>query len=91
MLFSVRINERKQRNVEECKKLAYLIDLHTISISKYSTVLYTVIYVYCMCVCIVDLVSGVSVGQIYHENKINWLEVKHTVVAIYYIYELGVS
>lgn len=33
-LISVRINERKQKDVAQCKKLAYLIDLHTICISK---------------------------------------------------------
>ena len=33
-LISVRINERKQKDVDQCKKLAYLIDLHTISIGK---------------------------------------------------------
>ena len=31
-LISVRINERKQRNVEETKRLAYLLDLKTISL-----------------------------------------------------------
>ena len=35
-LISVRINERKQRDMDQCKKLAYLIDLHTICISKCS-------------------------------------------------------
>ena len=34
-LISVRINERKQRDVEQNKKLAYLVDLHTICISQY--------------------------------------------------------
>lgn len=33
-LISVRINERKQKDVEHCKKLAYLIDLHTICIGQ---------------------------------------------------------
>ena len=31
-LISVRINERKQRNVEESKRLAYLLDLKTIAL-----------------------------------------------------------
>jgi intraflagellar transport protein 172 len=31
-LISVRINERKQKNIEDCKKLAYLVDYHTVSI-----------------------------------------------------------
>lgn len=33
-LISVRINERKQKDVDECKKLAYLIDIHTINIGE---------------------------------------------------------
>jgi len=33
-LISVRLNERKQKNVKNNKKMAYLIDLKTISISK---------------------------------------------------------
>ena len=33
-LISVRINERKQRGVEDNKKLAYLVDWHTICISE---------------------------------------------------------
>ena len=32
--FSVRLNERKQRGVEDNKKIAYLMDLKTIAISK---------------------------------------------------------
>lgn len=31
---SVRLNERKQRGVEDNKKLAYLIDIKTIAIGK---------------------------------------------------------
>ena len=31
----MRLNERKQRGVEENKKMAYLIDLKTISISEF--------------------------------------------------------
>lgn len=31
---SVRINERKQRGVEDNKKLAYLIDIKTIAVGK---------------------------------------------------------
>lgn len=34
MCFSVRLNERKQRGVEDNKKIAYLIDLKTIAIGK---------------------------------------------------------
>lgn len=34
-LISVRLNERKQRGVEDNKKMAYLIDIKTIAISKY--------------------------------------------------------
>ena len=33
-LISVRINERRHRDDPSCKKLAYLIDLHTICISE---------------------------------------------------------
>lgn len=33
-LISVRLNERKQRGVEDNKKIAYLLDLKTIAISK---------------------------------------------------------
>lgn len=32
--FSVRLNERKQRGLEDNKKIAYLIDLKTIAIGK---------------------------------------------------------
>ena len=35
-LISVRLNERKQQDVKNNKKMAYLIDLKTISISKFS-------------------------------------------------------
>lgn len=31
---SVRLNERKQRGVEDNKKLAYLIDIKTIAVGK---------------------------------------------------------
>ena len=34
-LISVRLNERKQKNVKNNKKMAYLIDLKTISISNF--------------------------------------------------------
>lgn len=34
-LISVRINKRKQKDAEQCKKLAYLVDLHTICIGEY--------------------------------------------------------
>ncbi len=33
-LISVRLNERKQRGVEDNKKMAYLIDIKTIAIRK---------------------------------------------------------
>lgn len=33
-LISVRLNERKQRGVEDNKKIAYLLDLKTIAISE---------------------------------------------------------
>ena len=35
-LISVRINERKRGDGKPCKKLAYLIDLHTFTISEWS-------------------------------------------------------
>ena len=34
-LFSVRLNERKQRGVENNKKMAYLVDLKTINVGKW--------------------------------------------------------
>ena len=34
-VYSVRLNERKQRGVDDNKKMAYLIDLKTIAICKY--------------------------------------------------------
>ena len=34
-VFSVRLNERKQRGVDDNKKIAYLMDLKTIAISKF--------------------------------------------------------
>ena len=61
-MFSVRINERKQRDIEECKKLAYLIDLHTISIRKYLLhymymCTYTHVHMYtCTCVHVLHLI-----------------------------------
>lgn len=33
-MYSVRLNERKQRGVEDNKKLAYLIDIKTIAVGK---------------------------------------------------------
>lgn len=33
-LISVRINERKHKDVDDNKKLAYLIDMHTVCISE---------------------------------------------------------
>lgn len=35
-VISVRLNERKQRGIGENKKMAYLIDLKTIAISKHN-------------------------------------------------------
>ena len=35
-LISVRINERKQKDMEQCKRLAYLVDLHTLCIGQSS-------------------------------------------------------
>ncbi|XP_041357336.1 intraflagellar transport protein 172 homolog isoform X2 [Gigantopelta aegis] len=57
-LISVRLNERKQRNVGENKKLAYLVDLKTIAVF--------------------DLVTGINLGQINHDSKIDWLELNET-------------
>ncbi|XP_019854623.1 PREDICTED: intraflagellar transport protein 172 homolog isoform X2 [Amphimedon queenslandica] len=57
-LISVRINERKQKDIEQCKMLAYLMDLQTISI--------------------MDLSSGVTVGSVSHDTRINWLELNET-------------
>ncbi|XP_064625451.1 intraflagellar transport protein 172 homolog [Lineus longissimus] len=57
-LISVRLNERKQRGVDQNKKMAYLIDLKTIAI--------------------IDLVSGLNLGQISHDSKIDWLELNET-------------
>ena len=34
-LISVRVNERRLKDIEQCKRLAYLLDLHTICISEY--------------------------------------------------------
>lgn len=55
-MLSVRLNERFQ--IGDNKKLAYLLDLKTISI--------------------IDLVSGITVTQINHESKIDWLELNET-------------
>ncbi|XP_074640366.1 intraflagellar transport protein 172 homolog [Tubulanus polymorphus] len=57
-LISVRLNERKQKDVDMNKKLAYLIDLKTIAI--------------------IDLMSGMNLGQISHDSKIDWLELNET-------------
>lgn len=57
-LISVRLNERKQRGVEDNKKIAYLLDLKTIAI--------------------MDLITGVTIGQVSHESKIDWLELNET-------------
>ena len=37
-LISVRLNERKQRGIDENKKMAYLVDLKTIAISKHFSI-----------------------------------------------------
>ncbi|KAJ1528639.1 hypothetical protein ONE63_007034 [Megalurothrips usitatus] len=58
-LISVRLNERRPENsTEDCKTLAYLLDLKTI--------------------CIVDLVYGVTLSQVTHDSKIDWLELNET-------------
>lgn len=46
-LISVRINERKQLNVEDNKKMAYLIDLKTVAISKCKLLLGSGYEIYC--------------------------------------------
>ncbi|XP_039285389.1 intraflagellar transport protein 172 homolog [Nilaparvata lugens] len=58
-LISVRLNERRQLNSpEDNKKLAYLLDMKTISI--------------------VDLIYGMTILQISHDSKIDWLELNET-------------
>ncbi|XP_063612068.1 intraflagellar transport protein 172 homolog [Penaeus indicus] len=57
-LISVRLNERRQRGIEDNKKMAYLLDLKTI--------------------CMVDLVFGVTIGQVTHDSRIDWLELNET-------------
>lgn len=53
-LISVRINERKQKDIDQCKKLAYLIDLHTICICESSLARYLVGVSTGYCVCLPD-------------------------------------
>ncbi|CAL4073000.1 unnamed protein product, partial [Meganyctiphanes norvegica] len=57
-LISVRLNERKQRGIEDSKRMAYLMDLKTI--------------------CIIDLLFGLSLGQVTHDSRIDWLEMNET-------------
>ncbi|XP_067120573.1 intraflagellar transport protein 172 homolog [Centruroides vittatus] len=57
-LISVRLNERQQKGRGDNKKLAYLIDLKTVSV--------------------VDLMTGVTLAQISHDSKIDWLELNET-------------
>ncbi|KAK0069568.1 intraflagellar transport protein 172 isoform X1 [Biomphalaria pfeifferi] len=57
-LISVRLNERKQKGVEDNKKMAYLLDLKTIAI--------------------IDIISGLNVAQISHDNRVDWLELNET-------------
>ncbi|XP_066969064.1 intraflagellar transport protein 172 homolog [Macrobrachium rosenbergii] len=57
-LISVRLNERRQRGIDDNKKMAYLLDLKT--------------------VCLVDLIFGVTLGQITHDSRIDWLELNET-------------
>ncbi|RZF39607.1 hypothetical protein LSTR_LSTR001128 [Laodelphax striatellus] len=58
-LISARLNERRQLNSpEDNKKLAYLLDMKTISI--------------------VDLIYGMTILQISHDSKIDWLELNET-------------
>ncbi|XP_071532014.1 intraflagellar transport protein 172 homolog [Panulirus ornatus] len=57
-LISVRLNERRQRGVDDNKKMAYLLDLKT--------------------VCMVDLTYGLTVGQVTHDSRIDWLELNET-------------
>ncbi|KAH9500287.1 hypothetical protein Btru_073626 [Bulinus truncatus] len=57
-LISVRLNERKQKGVEDNKKMAYLLDLKTVAI--------------------IDILTGLNVAQISHDNRIDWLEMNET-------------
>ncbi|KAG7173582.1 Intraflagellar transport protein 172-like [Homarus americanus] len=55
---SVRLNERRQRGIDDNKKMAYLLDLKTI--------------------CLVDLTYGLTMGQVTHDSRIDWLELNET-------------
>lgn len=86
MWFSVRINERKHKGVQDSKKLAYLVDLKTIAVGT------------CEClhllangqllikkptppparVSSVDLLAGCTLGTISHDSKVDWLELNET-------------
>ncbi|XP_050690071.1 intraflagellar transport protein 172 homolog [Eriocheir sinensis] len=57
-LISVRLNERRQRGIEDNKKMAYLLDLKTI--------------------CLVDLTYGLTLGQVTHDSRIDWVELNET-------------
>ncbi|BFY99323.1 hypothetical protein BsWGS_02362 [Bradybaena similaris] len=57
-LISVRLNERKQKGVQENKKMAYLIDLKTVAI--------------------IDILTGLNIAQVSHDNRIDWLELNET-------------
>lgn len=82
MCFSVRLNERKQRGVEDNKKIAYLIDLKTIAIGEVISITDSLIKLVdsadpCL-LSSVDLVKGYNLGTISHDSKIDWLELNET-------------
>lgn len=76
-LISVRVNERKLKDTERCKRLAYLLDLHTICISMtgYSDVCESSFIVFLLLVVAEDLYYGTSLANITHDSKIDWLKV----------------
>ncbi|CAF93921.1 unnamed protein product, partial [Tetraodon nigroviridis] len=81
-LISVRLNERKQRGVEDNKKIAYLIDLKTIAIGEVISITDSLIKLVdsadpCL-LSSVDLVKGYNLGTISHDSKIDWLELNET-------------
>ena len=89
---SVRLNERKQRGVDNNKKMAYLVDLKTITVGKSANLLASVtltfrltsflFMLYIFFIFVVDLVSGFNVATVNHDSRIDWLEVRITCIAV---------
>lgn len=70
-LISVRVNERKRKiqNIQEnVSKVAYLLDIHTISIGW---------FIFFKTTFLVNLNNNTQIAQISHNSSIDWIEVRN--------------